>query len=216
MTFIRGQERMVSQTVGEYLFTQLDALGWFAQDAPFGATGPLHLIDYVPAAHQELQPNTLGFTAGPELPDDEGELGASWGGLWLVNHVFFVDLYGESQGIARALASDVKAILNGRLPGCGRIQQMRDFTTTPPSLADGHFIEFSDVQVETPPEQPYKRTWRVVKLIAQHQFSATDFEDQEPMGAYSDIYTGDADPGYSDSYSGSTPGAYEEFYAGSY
>lgn len=174
MAFLRGQERLVKRTVGMYLLTQLDALGWFAAQAPYGATGPLTLIDHVPAAHSLLVPNTLGFTSGPIPVDEEAELGAAHGGLWHTEHVFFCDIYGESIGVAEALASDVRAILTGRLSGTGRHQPVMDYTQNPAVAATGHYVQFEDVLTETPDNQQYKRTWQVVKLTAHHYYNATE------------------------------------------
>ena len=174
MAFLRGQERLVKKTVGMYLLGQLDALGWFAPQAPYGATGPLTLIDHVPAAHSLLVPNTLGFTSGPIPADEEAELGASTGGLWHTEHVFFCDIYGESIGVAEALASDVRAAFTGRLPGARRAQPLVDYSQTPPAVAAGHYLEFEDVLTEPLDSQQYKRTWQVVKLTAHHYYNATE------------------------------------------
>lgn len=175
MAFIRGQERMVSQTVGEYLLFALDALDWFDVNPPYGASAPLTLIDYVPAAHVELEPNTLAMTQGPELVEEEGELGAAGGGLWIAPMVFFLDVYGENQGVAKALTSDLKAILTGRLSGTNRYQQMKNYSVTPAVLAAGHWLHFEEVLVEDPPNQAHQRTWRVVKFEVHHEFNANEY-----------------------------------------
>lgn len=198
MAYIRGQERLVYQTLGWYLLEQLDALHWFDVQAPFNATGPLTLLDYVPAKHAELQPNTLALTQGPELTDEDGEIGNASGGLFITPMVFFVDIYGESQGIAKALSSDVKAILKGRLPGTKRFMPLIDYTTlvqlsgypgatvypsgaTLPGggstgyiAAPGHWLEIEGVEAETPSDQAYKRTWKVIKLTVNHQYNAVE------------------------------------------
>ncbi len=176
MAFIRGQERLVFRALGEYLLVQLDALGWFDVAGPYGSEGPLTLLDYVPARHEELKANTLALTEGPQLTDEEGELGAAHGGLWTSPTVFFIDLYGESLGVTKALASDVKAILCGRLPGTNRYQQIKDHTQPGAPYAPGHYLHFEDVEVETPDQEGYKRTWRVVKVTAHHIYSASEYE----------------------------------------
>lgn len=175
MAFIRGQERLAYQTLGWYLLTQLDALGWFAVLGPYGSNGPLELKDYVPAKHEELKPNTLALTAGVEMNDEEAEMGSASGGLHSSPTVYFIDVYGESVGVTRALTSDVKAILQGRLPGTNRYQQVLDYTQTPVVPAPGHYLHFEDIEVETPPDQSYKRSWRVVKLTAHHLYNASEY-----------------------------------------
>lgn len=175
MAFIRGQERMVSQTLGEYLLVQLDVLNWFDLAPPFGASAPLTLIDYVPAAHAELEPNTLAMTQGPELTEEEGELGAASGGLWVAPMVFFLDVYGESQGIAKQLTSDLKAILSGKLTGTSRYLPMKDWSQMPAVEATGHMLHFENILVEDPPNQAHQRTWRVVKFEVHHEFNASEY-----------------------------------------
>jgi hypothetical protein len=179
--YVRGQERLVYQTVYDYLFAQMTALGWFSTPAPFNAASPIsQILEYVPQKDQALAPNTIAFTTGHELPDKEQELGASGGGLWQTDHIFFIDIYGESQGIAKQLSSDIKAILTGRLPGTNRFQHVTDYTATSgtsgfPSVA-GHLIHFTDVEVETPVNQDSKRNWRVVKVTVEHQYQALEYE----------------------------------------
>lgn len=193
MAFIRGQERLVFRAMGEYLLVQLDALGWFNAQAPYGAVGPLTLLDYVPAKHEELKSNTLALTEGPELRDEEGELGAAHGGLFITPTVYFIDIYGESLGVTQALCSDVKAILQGRLPGTNRYQQVKDHTQVGAPYAPGHYIHFDDIEVETPSDQGYKRTWRVVKVMVHHEYNATEVVTQVPVavpGGYTGSYAG--------------------------
>lgn len=175
MTFIRSQERMVAQTIGDYLFTQLSALGWLGNTPPFGASAPITLLDAIPAATAALAPNSMSFTEGPELEDAEGEMGASSGGLFVAQYVFFCDVYGENPSIAKAICSDLKAILSGRLTGTNRYQQMKDYSVTPAVLADGHWIHFEHITVEEPPNQQYQRDWRVVKFTAVHEYNATEY-----------------------------------------
>lgn len=172
--YIRGQERLVDRNVGIYLLTQLTALGWFNVDAPFGATGPITLVDQVPARHTELVPNTMAFTSGPVQKDTELELGAAGGGLWVTEHVYFCDIFGESVGVADALAADVRAILTGRLSGTSRYQPLTDYSLPTPVVAVGHVIHFEDVETETLPTETYKRAWRVVKMTACHEYNAVE------------------------------------------
>ena len=175
MAFIRSQERMVYQTVMDHLQTQLTALGWLGTDPnalPFGATVPLTWLEATPDPKlTAMAPNTVAFSEG-DLPDDtEAELGASLGGLWTVNHTFFVDIYGESQGIAKALTADIRGILNGRL--ANRYQPMMDYSQTPVVEAPGHLLHFESVDVARPLNQPSQLRWEVVKATCVHEFNAT-------------------------------------------
>ena len=146
MAYIRNQERMVYQTVLDYVRSQLDVLGWLATDPnllPWGATVPLTWLEETPDPKLEsLRPNTVAFAEG-QVPDDiDLELGAAGGGLWSSEHTFFIDVYGESLGVAKALASDLRAVLTGRLPGTHRYQPMLDYSVVPAVPAPGHLLHW--------------------------------------------------------------------------
>lgn len=175
MTFIRGQERLAFDTTRDYLVAQLTTLGWFGSVLPFGAAnaGPVVLLDYVPDNLSGIAPNTIAFTNGTDQEDKEAEMGADLGGLWETDYVFFIDIWAESQGIAKQLASDVRAILTGRLAGCSRVQQVIDKTVVPSAPAAGHFLQYEHVETETPASQSQKLGWRVVKVTAEHYYNAT-------------------------------------------
>ena len=178
MGFIRNQERMVYQSVMDHLEAQLTALGWLTSDPdqlPFGATVPLTWMEAVPEPKTEpLKVNTVAFSEGDTPDDAEAELGAAHGGLWSVEHTFFVDIYAESLGVAKALASDVRAILNGKMVGSSRYITMRDYSLTPPADASGHLLHFEDIEVARPMAQPSKLRWEVVKATCVHEFNAVE------------------------------------------
>jgi len=170
---------MVYQSVLDHVKSHLDDLGWFTSnpdELPFGARVPLTWVEDAPDPKLgEIQPNTVAFSEG-DLPDDiEGELGASLGGLWSVHHTFFIDIYGETRGIARVLASDIRAILTGRLADCSRYQNVYDYSVSPATVAPGHLLHFEDVEVTRPMTAPGKLRWEVVKLTAIHEFNASQW-----------------------------------------
>jgi hypothetical protein len=174
--FIRSQERMVYQTVMDYLESNMASLGWMATDVetlPFGATAPITWMETTP--DPKLGPivaNSIAFSEG-DVPDDTDlEMGANLGGLWSVDHTFFIDIYGESQGVAQALSSDLRAILTGRLPGTARYQPLMDYSVVPAVAAAGHLLHFEDVEITRPVAQPSKLRWEVVKATAVHEFNA--------------------------------------------
>lgn len=179
MSYIRGQERMVYQTTFDLLQAQLTALGWLATDVdtlPFGATTLVTLLETAPDPKlSAIKPNTVAFSEGKTPDDAEGELGAAYGGLWEATHTFFIDVYGESSGIAKAITSDIRAVLTGRLPGTNRYVPMNDYSATPVAAAPGHLLRFDDVEIDRPMATTGMH-WEVVKVTAVHQFSA-------PMGA---------------------------------
>lgn len=177
MTYLRNQERMVYQSVLDYMKAQLTTLGWFNTDTdtlPFGATISLTWIEEaLDPKLAEIQANTIAFSEG-DLPDDEeGELGAALGGLWSVNHTFFIDVYGESRGVAKAIASDVRAILTGRLDGTSCYQDLLDYSSVPAAVAPGHLLHFEDVEITRPMTAPSKLRWEVIKATCVHEFNAS-------------------------------------------
>lgn len=175
MAYVRGQERLVYESVNDYVVAKLTTLGWIGTGPyPFAATVGVTLLDTVPQKTAAIEPNSIAFTSGTDDADTPGELGASGGGLWITEHVFFFDIYGESQGIAKALASDLRAILTGRLTGTSRYFPFKDKTVTPNVTLDDHLLHFEDVVTETPVAQDYKRDWRVVKCTVVHEYNAVE------------------------------------------
>lgn len=133
MAYIRSQDRMVYQSVFDYVSAQLDALGWNSStvaDLPFGATVPITLLEeQLDPKLTAMAPNTVAMSEGMQPDDAEGELGASYGGLWIIRHTLFIDVYGESIGVAKALSSDLRGMFTGKLPGTSRYLPMTDYRT---------------------------------------------------------------------------------------
>lgn len=175
MAYIRNQDRMVYQSVVDLLQWQLNALGWNSPQPPFGATVPITFIEETPDPKLgPMAPNTVAFSEGSSPDDAEGELGAAYGGLWIVRYTFFVDVYGESVGVAKALASDLRGVLTGRLPGTSRYTYLTDYTQNPPAPAPGHLLHFEDVEVDRPMGGLGKLRWEVVKATAVHEYDAVE------------------------------------------
>lgn len=173
MAYIRGQSRFVEQSVVDYLTNQLMTLGWMDPEPPYAATQAVSVQDFAPPKNGPLLPNTVAITTGVEPDDEEGELGCAGGGLWRTEHTFFIDVYAESQGIAKALVEDVRAVLIGKLPGTKRYLKMTDYSQTPPVEATGHLLHFEDVVKDTPTAES-KLHWRVVKATCIHEFNASE------------------------------------------
>lgn len=187
MAFIRGQERLVYESVKDYLIAQLTSLGWINElidpaatptpvFGPYAATSSVTLLDSIPLKTTTLADNTVAFTSGQEPKDREGEVGASLGGLWVTDHIFHVDIFGENQGIAKAIQSDIRAVLTGRLEGSSRYVPFTDKTTQPSTVPDGHLLHFEDIETDTPLDQFWKQDWRVVHLTAVHEYSAQEVD----------------------------------------
>lgn len=175
MAYIRGQERMVAQTTWDYVKAQLVALGWqdTAGSLPYGAENPVRFQEFVPARGEATVPNTVAFTTGDEPEDSEGELGCAGGGLWITDRVAFIDVLAETQGVAKAIIDDIRAILSGRLPNCSRYQVMTDYSVDP-NVPTDHLIHYEHVVTEVPMGQEYKADWRVVKFTIVHEYTAVE------------------------------------------
>lgn len=175
MAYIRGQERMVTQTARDYLVAQLTILGWFGAvgTLPFGAQTPLTVTEEMPKVDGTIADNTVAITEGPVNDDQPGELGASGGGLWLTKYTLFVDVFGESLGIARAIASDVRAVMTGKLAGTNRYQLLTDYSQSPATPTTA-LLEFQDVQLIRPESQLYQKSWMAVKATLELQFNGIE------------------------------------------
>lgn len=186
MAYVRGQERLVYESVNDYLKSQLTALGWINSGinpqamptpvlGPFASTVSVTLLDAIPLKTAVLADNSVAFTSGQEK-DVEGEVGASLGGLWITNHVFHIDIFGESQGIAKAIQADIRALLTGRLAGSSRYIPLMDKTVSPNVVLNDHLLHFEDVETDTPLDQAWKQDWRVVHLTAVHEYNAQEID----------------------------------------
>ena len=179
MAYVRGQESIVYEdVVATIKRTLLEDLGWDGTALPGvrrprGATVPLTFSDRPPDTKDgPLAPNTIAFSSGQTPDEDEGELGASSGGLWLQTHTLFIDVYGENAGMAKRMAGDVRMILTGRVPGLTRVWPVHDLTQTGRPVLAGHAVTFEDVEVDFPAAGTIARThWVVVKATIIHSFS---------------------------------------------
>ncbi len=183
MSFVRGQERFVYQAVFERLqqglLTGLDWAGTTLGTAlvplyPYGATWPLAFQEQsLDPKLAPIVPNTIAISEG-RIPDDvDLELGAeSPGGLTSTTHTFFIDVYGESQSIARCIASDVRTLLTARLPGASRYLTLPDYLAAGAPALAGHLMHFTDVEVDFPAVgSAAKLHWVVVKVTVEHEWS---------------------------------------------
>jgi len=179
MAYVRGQAAYAEETVRRVLHDQLVSLGWMFDVVPdplpmlpYSATTPVTLIDYLPAKESAVADNTVAMTSGDEDDDVDQELGAASGGLFQTTRVYFLDIFGESQGIALRIADDIKAVLTGKLPGTNRYVPVVD-PVNGGTLA-GHLLEITDVTRTKPQSTDYKRNWQVVKCTVGHTFSAVE------------------------------------------
>lgn len=173
MAEVRGQERFVYEQVLHIVEDHLlTTLGWDGVDLghlPWGALTALTFVDRPPDVKPgPVEPNTIAFSEGA-LPEPlDIELGAEHGGLWAQEHTFFVDIYGESAGMAKAIAGDVSAIFRGRL-GVPRYHVL-DGLVGP---LVGHYLHFEDIEISFPAVGAAAKThWTVVKATCVHEFNS--------------------------------------------
>lgn len=179
MSYVRGQAAYAEEAVRQYLLAQLGALGWLNDPTatppgvlPYGATAPITLIDFLPDADRAVAPNTLAMTSGDEDDDVPQEMGAAYGGVYETQRPFFIDIFGEGDGIALRLADDVKGVLTGKFTGTLRYQPVPDPVNG--GVLAGHLLEFDSVTRAKPQNTDYKRHWQVVKVLVRHRFSASE------------------------------------------
>lgn len=169
MTFLRHAGRHIHKTVADYLSTQLGVLGWLdAATTPFGAT-PVTLITRPVVMGNNLDRETVtaglvSITLGDEQLVDMEELG---GPLAAQGYPFFVDIFGDNEAVATALATDVRDIFMGRFPGTVRWLNVLDGATG--DEVPGWTMEIEDVE-RVRPETTQPVFWQTVKLTATTYF----------------------------------------------
>lgn len=155
---MRHRSRHVLQSVVQHLKTQLTALNWNT------TTGfnehPVNLVAYmVDEKDTSIPPNTVAVNFGDESDEVGEELGD---GLVSSTWVVFVDVYGENQAVALALADDIKDVFRGRINGLRPYLQLTDFTAVPPTVTMD-LLEFDGTERSKPLNNDYRRNWQVVK-----------------------------------------------------
>jgi len=184
MAYIRGQERFVYELVFAHLKDRLlNALDWGGTTLPgasssnklypWGAIYPITFDEMVPDPKlMQVDPNTIAFTEGRMPTEVEEELGADGGGLVSTEHTFFVDIYGESASIARAIGGDVRGLLLGRFPDCPHVLRLPNYAVAGRPPLAGHLLHFEDVELDFPGVgTATKLHWAVVKLTAVHEYN---------------------------------------------
>ena len=168
MTWLRYADRHILHTVADYLDEQLEALGWLdPARTPFGATavtisrGPAFVGDRL---DKGVADGHLCISLGSEPAPEMQELG---GPLSLQEIPLFVDMFSANYTHGRALATDVRDIFLGRIPGSRRHLPVVDKSTN--LEAAGWEIEFDDVErVEPGNAMPLR--WQAVHVTAAVHF----------------------------------------------
>lgn len=168
MTFLRHAGRHIHKTVLDYLDVQLTALDWrSATNSPFGAT-PITMISRPVVMGDRLdeaiKPGVVAVSLGDELASTMEEVG---GPLAVQEYPFFIDIFQDNEATAVALATDVRDIFMGRLPGTKRFLPVKNGATG--ATVPGWQIEFEDVE-RVRPETAMPYHWQVVKVTATTYF----------------------------------------------
>lgn len=173
MTYLRHAARHVHHTVADYLQAQLDELGWTDPDAtPFGAK-PVTILRTPSVVGGSLADKVtagvISVTLGDEFGPDHEEMG---GPLHSQEYPFFIDVFQDTHASALALASDIRDIFLGRLPGTQRwldvVNQVND------QIVPGWKMEFEDIE-RVAPETVMPLRWQVVKITAVAYFPEVAF-----------------------------------------
>lgn len=170
-TWLRHAGRHVHHTAANYLRTQLDDLDWLGTDpnvaVPFGSP-PVQLLTTPVILGEKLaeivKPGTVAITLGDELTPAMEEMG---GPLASQGYPLFVDVFSDTEETTLALATDVRDIFMGRLPGTQRFLDVINQATS--IVAPGWQMEFEDVE-RVRPEMKLPLYWQVVKVTATTYF----------------------------------------------
>ncbi len=161
MPYLQHSSRHLARTVTEHIRGRLATLGWLAAPAPLGATPfTVETRRLRESEVQAITSNTLGIFFGEESDDEPFELG---GGNMRMETTFYCDIIAEKQGIGLAVASDIKDLLTGRVPGLARMITLRDYTTDPAGVPqDDYLIEFVQVSRARPENSETKLNWQIL------------------------------------------------------
>jgi len=167
MTWLRHAGRHVHHTAANYLRTQLDDLGWTSDtvaDRPFGSTKvtlwtkPAVLED---GLVDKVTAGVVAITLGNEPYTELQEMG---GPLTTQEYPLFVDVFHDTEETTLALATDVRDIFMGRLPGT---QPFLDVINQVDQAAvPGWKMEFEDIERIRPTNAKIALHWQVVKVTA--------------------------------------------------
>lgn len=171
MAYLRHSTRHAHQSLMAYLSAHLEALGWTVpNNVPFGAP-PVAIVGTFPDEWDEvsvLDPGMMVITVGDEDSAREEELGP----LTSIEIPFFIDCFMDTDGVALALACDVRDILNGRFANTLNWEHVYNYNGEEPEIS-GYTMEFEDTVRER-----IKNKWHVVKTSAIMYFNDVRQEEE--------------------------------------
>ena len=165
---MRHLSRHLQATVQDLVEAHLVATGWLDDGTPGFET----LLGALPVTYQRqrpsesdlvsITPNLVSVSFGGQTQDLPEELGD---GLLSQEHPFFVDVFAENDGVALALAEDVRDYLLGRTPG-GRFFQVHDHGVMPTTPVLGYLGEYDEVFREPADRELASARWQIVRATA--------------------------------------------------
>ncbi len=167
MTFLRHASRLIHQSVVDYAKDQLDALGWFGPDVPFGLPA-LTVIESRPFVGSNLdnkvEAGVVAITMGNEPEPVLEELG---GPLSAQDYAVYVDIFMAGESAALAVATDVRDAFLGRHASSVRAIPVINQTTS--TAVPDWMIRFEEV-ARYAPEHTFPLAWHSVQLTARVWF----------------------------------------------
>lgn len=164
---MRHLSRHLQATMETHVEQWLTGLGWLTTDPLLVPLGALPVIFQRKRPEESLlaslKPNLVTVSFGGQTDDAEEELG---GRLVSQEHVMFVDVYAENEGIGLALAEDVRDLLTGRPVGTSRFVALMNQDVAPPTPVVDYLIELDDVVREPASRQLNQVAWQVISCSA--------------------------------------------------
>lgn len=158
---MRWRQRMVQQTLVDYVTERLAALNWMGDSLVFGMAEDLQIIEVEPDEVEEIPANVLALYIPDQTRDSEQQMG---GGLYAIPYTVFVDMRCEWVSMTVSLAEDVKQVLH-RLA-----MRVNDYADDEAGLPSNELMEVEVEAIERPDQvmrsSELRRTWRVLTAVA--------------------------------------------------
>ena len=164
---VRHANRYVRHSIVTMVETFIADHGWLVPPVLFGAK-PVEVHARAPK-EAELKPtagNMVFVSFGPQEAQVVMQLG---GGLVRAENIVFIDVLGENDTIALAIASDLQDRLNGALGGTRYLRPSNPATGLD---LPGYVGEFTEVFLEQPREA--LASWQSIKAAFQLDFPGSD------------------------------------------
>lgn len=180
MSVVGGlRTRFLYDSVFNALYDGMETLGWFDTDRRHR---PVTFISEPIGDVEEVQLNTMAFSDGPMF-DNEAEIGSN---MTASEYGFYIDIYGESGPLGRALANDFRDLIKGRHGGrTGPVFTIYDLSLATPTSIGYAEVERVNIHREDTFTRPWQKFWYSVR------FDVVDYYyGEDDPGAPSDDFYG--------------------------